>query len=155
MSIRVCPLPADALLHRYRDAGAYTDCYVTDVSFSASQAEFIEAFYSTWVFRMERWILATLVGKPSGDEELRALASGAGDAFAAWTVEGRAPNQLLLSDFQNRTRSWLMSKPLEVGTTSGTRLWFGSAVVPLRDTDGRTRMGLMFRMLLDNVVELF
>ena len=41
-------------------------------------------------------------------------------------MEARAPRQLLLCDFLGRTRSWLMSAALD----DGTRLYFGSAVVP-------------------------
>jgi hypothetical protein len=65
---------------------------------------------------------------PSSDTDVRRLAQEQAGSFAAWSVEGRAPNQLLLCDFQGRTRSWLMTQPIE----SGTRLYFGSAVVPLR-----------------------
>lgn len=138
-------LPASALLATYRDAGAYTDCYATEVDAAIPQADYVEAFYCTWLFKIERRLLALFVGKPSSDEQARELATGASEAFAAWTVEGRAADQLLLCDFQQRTRSWLMSEPLASG---GTRLYFGSAVVPVRDRQGRLRMGAVFRLLL-------
>jgi len=142
--IRAVVLPDVALLCRYRDAGAYTDGYSTDLDFAVSQAEFIEAFYCTWVFRLERWVLAVIVSKPSSDAQARALATGTSDSFAAWTVEGRTANQLLLSDIGDRTRSWLMSH----ASAQGTRLYFGSAVVPLRDSSARARLGLLFGALL-------
>ena len=108
-----------------------------------TQADYVEAFYTTWLFKLERLILTWLVDKPSTDEEARSLARGARDAFAAWSVEGRAGNQLLMCDFQSRTRSWLMVEP---GAAS-TRLYFGSGIVP-RMVDGTKRMGPGFRALL-------
>lgn len=143
--IRPCDLPATALLARYRDSGAYTDCYAITVQDAISQAQYVEAFYCTWVFRLERGLLALLLHKPSSDAQALALATGESATFAAWAVEGRSANQLLLCDYQGRTRSWLMSEPLAGG---GTRLYFGSAVVPVRDRSGRLRMGMAFRALL-------
>ncbi len=88
-------------------------------------------FYTTWLFRLERWILRLAVARPSTDEEARQLARGERGAFAAWSVEARAPDQLLMCDFTGRTRSWLMVAPAAGAT--GTRLYFGSVVVPVRD----------------------
>ena len=78
-----------------------------------------------------------MVARPSRDAEARELASGQRQQFAAWSVEGRAPGQLLMCDFAGSTRSWLMAAP----AGQGTRLYFGSAVV-------RARQGGMFRALL-------
>jgi hypothetical protein len=147
--ITTCELPRGALLGTHRDAGAYTDCYAVDVSRPVSQAQYIEAFYTTWVFKLERWVLATFVSKPSTDAQARALANGQVDAFAAWSVEGRDRNQLLMCDFQRRTRSWLMSVPLAGDPARGTRLYFGSAVVlATRLQTKRPGMGFAFRALL-------
>jgi hypothetical protein len=147
--IAPCELPVGALLGTYRDAGAYTDCYAAELSRSVSQAEYVEAFYTTWVFKLERWVLAMCVAKPSTDLQAQALASGQADAFAAWSVEGRTGNQLLMCDFQRRTRSWLMSVPASGDAATGTRLYFGSAVVPvIQPQSGRSAMGPVFRALL-------
>lgn len=89
------------------------------------------AFYTTWLFRIERWILRLAVVRPSTDEEALQLARGERDSFAAWSVEARAPDQLLMCDFTDRTRSWLMVAP--ASGKAGTRLYFGSVVVPVRD----------------------
>ena len=98
------------------------------------------AFYTTWLFRLERWILRFAVARPSTDEEARQLARGERAAFAAWSVEARATDQLLMCDFTGRTRSWLMVAP--AAGASGTRLYFGSAVVPVRDPKtGETGLG--------------
>src|SRR2546423_15391812 len=106
--IRSCQLPSDALLNRYLASGAYTDCYVIEVARPISQAEFVEAFYTTAVFKLERLILRVFVSRPSTDAQAGQLARGALSSFAAWSVEGRASNQLLLSDLSGRTKSWLM-----------------------------------------------
>lgn len=123
------PLPDHALLNAYARGGGYTDCFAIDVPGVVSHARYVEAFYTTWVFRLERWILKWAVNRPSTDADARQLADGALEKFAAWSVEARATNQLLLCDFMGRTRSWLMTAP----HGAGTRLYFGSAVVPRRD----------------------
>jgi hypothetical protein len=147
--IHACPLPADALLRKYLNAGAYADCYVTEVASPVSHAEYVEAFYTTAVFKAERLLLAWFVSRPSADLQARELASGKIDSFAAWTVEARTRDQILLTDFQGRTRSWLMLVPAAANTSAGTRLYFGSAVVPLMNPrSGESRMGAGFRALL-------
>jgi gamma-glutamylcyclotransferase (GGCT)/AIG2-like uncharacterized protein YtfP len=120
-------LPEHALLARYRGTGAYTDCFAITVEGEVSQARFLEAFYTTEVFRLERFILRWLAGKPSTGAEAKLLAEGKISRFAAWTVEDRNPDQLLLCDYLGRTRSWLMTERIDQGRA--TRLHFGSAVV--------------------------
>lgn len=147
VSIQACELPAEALLRRYLGAGGYADCYVTELARPVSHSEFVEAFYTTAVFRLERLLLSWLAARPSTDSQAARLARGELDAFAAWSVEAREPEQLLMCDFQGRTRSWLMSAPGSNG--QATRLFFGSAVVPILDRrSGATRMGTSFRALL-------
>jgi hypothetical protein len=133
----IAELPAGALLQRYRDQGAYTDCFAIDVPGQVAHAAYVEAFYTTAVFKLERLLLALFVARPSRDAEARELASGRRQQFAAWSVEGRAPGQLLMCDYAGSTRSWLMAVP----AGQGTRLYFGSAVV-------RSRQGGVFRALL-------
>jgi len=146
--VHSCELPADALLKRYAKSGPYTDCYVAAVSATVSHADFVEAFYTTAVFKLERLILRLLVSFPSTDAEARQLAQGQRDSFAAWSVEARADNQLLLSDFRGRTKSWLMVAS-RGAAIPGTQLYFGSAVVPVRDAGtGRSGLGFVFAALL-------
>ncbi len=148
-AIQTGELPQDALLDKYRQREDYSDCYFTDVPRNISQAEYVEAFYTTWLFRIERMILSLLVSKPSTDLQAKQLAAGESDNFAAWSVEGRAPDQLLMCDFQGRTRSWLMSVAGEDGNPSGTRLYFGSAVVADADpVSGRRSFGFAFHALM-------
>jgi hypothetical protein len=129
-AIQPCNLPAGALLCRYEAAGAYTDCYATDVERRVSIAQFVEAFYTTAIFKAERLVLRLLIARPSSDAEARQLALGERDTFAAWSVEARASDQLLLADLRGRTRSWLMVTASGNRARESTRLFFGSAVVP-------------------------
>lgn len=147
-AVQVGRLPSQALLEQYKHQGAYTDCYFVDVPRRVSQAEFVEAFYTTRLFKVERFILASLVSKPSSDLQARELAAGKASSFAAWSVEGRSANQLLLRDFMGRTRSWLMSLAGEGRHPEGTRLYFGSAFLPTVDAaSGRASYGLAFHAL--------
>jgi hypothetical protein len=142
-------LPEHALLGRYAHGGAYTDCYATEIPGSISHAEYVEAFYTTAVFKLERLLLAWFVSKPSSDAQARQLAVGECNAFSAWSVEARSLDQLLMRDFKNRTRSWLMVAPVQGGAAATTRLYFGSAVVPIVDkVSGRAELGSSYRALL-------
>ena len=145
-AVRQAKLPPDALLQKYVASGDYTDCFVAEMDRQASFADYIEAFYTTCVFKAERAILKWAVSKPSTDAEAHCLAAGALASFAAWQVEERGENQLLLTDFRGRTRSWLM---LETGEYETSRLFFGSAVI--RDIEGKTgkqRLSQGFGLLL-------
>lgn len=144
-AISPCPLPAAALLARHGVPGAYLDCYTTQLPRAVPLREFVEAFYTTWVFRIERWLLARFVARPSTGAQAAQLARGDIEAFAAWDVEARDERQLLLGDFSGRTKSWLMVEP----AGEGTRLYFGSAVVPVvRRKTGKREMGAAFHALL-------
>lgn len=148
-SIEKCSIPDNALLADYFRDDTYTDCYKTDVSGVVSHAEFVTAFYTTRLFKLERFILKWLVSKPSTDTEAKRLAEGEANTFAAWSVESRCENQILLSDYQNRTRSWLMVSPLLEDGVTQTRLYFGSTVTPVRNRKtGKITLGLGFHVLL-------
>lgn len=149
-AVRPCDLPVAALLHDSVAQGAYADCFCIDVPVPVSHAEFVEAFYTTVVFRLERWILGWALSRPSTDADARRLARGDCDTFAAWIVRGRAPDQLHLADVSGRTQSWLMVAALaDDGAARGTRLYFGSAVMPTHGpAAGSARMGWVFRALL-------
>lgn len=146
--IRRCPLPDSALLQEYVRADTHTDCYAVDVVDRVRHEQFVAAFYTTWLFKLERWILGWAVKRPSTDAQALELARGLRDRFAAWHVEGRSTDQLLLCDLHGRTRSWLMTSAIE-GGRDGTRLYFGSAVVPRVDSaTGASSLGFPYRALL-------
>jgi hypothetical protein len=125
-SIRKCAVPANTMLDGYfRRNGVYTDCYTTDVPGNVPFPDFIFAFYTTWLIKLERLILTFTVFRPSTDVQVRQLADGKTTKFAAWYVEGRDESQILMCDFTVATRSWLAVVP----SVNGTQLYFGSAVV--------------------------
>ncbi len=147
-AIQAKDLPRASLLSPYQAAGAYTDCYSTVVPRQVSLADFVEAFYNSIVFRPERWILRWAVNRPSNNAQARQLADGLLDRYAAWTVEARAPDQVLLCDLTHRTRSWLMVERMAAEPPE-TRLYFGSAVVPKRDpVTGKSDSDWHFRALM-------
>jgi hypothetical protein len=146
--IHPCPLPPEALLGKYAHAGVFTDCYVTEVAGNISQARYVEAFYTTALFKIERILLRWLVARPSTDIQVQQLATGTVSTFAAWIVEIRTDNQLLLTDVSGRTRSWLMSTSPTGESGGTTRLYFGSAVVPRGlPRSGGPKLDLAFRAL--------
>lgn len=142
-------LPENSLLHRYTLSGAYTDCYYMDVPCNISLSQYIHAFYTSPLFKIERSILSLIARRPSTDNDAEDLANDRISKFAAWDVEDRSSNQLLLRDFMGRTRSWLMVSPLEAHGSKGTRLYFGSAVVPKSvSSNGTKSFGVPFHALL-------
>lgn len=147
-SIKPCSLPDEALLNTYQKGGSYTDCYCTEMPHTVTHSQFVKAFYTTSVFRLERLILKWAVSKPSSDAQVVLLADGEIDTFAAWNVEERDKNQLLLCDYLQRTRSWLMVKHVEGDNGMTTRLYFGSAVVPKTNIKtGNSSFGFIFHAL--------
>lgn len=122
------PVPVEALHKRYADAGGHADAYCAEVAAPTTLARFVEAFYTSPLFRIERWILGVAINRPSSDAEARALARGERSQFAAWTVEARTESQLVMCDHKGMTRSWFMVDP-----ASPTRLWFGSAIAAGRN----------------------
>lgn len=148
--VRPGDLPAQALLNASREMGAFVDCYVCEMHGVVAHADYVQAFYTTPLFKLERFILQWLAGRPSTDADARRLAEGSVDSFSAWRVKERAPSQLLLADITGRTQSWLMVAPA-VGPDDRplTRLYFGSAVMPQtsRSDPDRLSMGWLFHAL--------
>lgn len=149
MTVQSCAIPPDSLLSRYLGSGHYTDCYMTEMDRAVPQAEFIEAFYTSGVFKLERLILQLVASRPSTDAQAGELGRGELDSFAAWSVEARSGDELLMRDLTGRTRSWLMVAMPERRQAAGTRLFFGSVVVAKRDArTGRRSLGPVFTALL-------
>lgn len=141
-------LPRKALSYKYACNGAHADCFFLDIPRKVSLEEYIEAFYTTPVFKVERTILSIFARKSSTDNNVKQLSLGRTDHFSAWTVENRLPNQILLCDFTKRTRSWLMTVDQESDQVPITRLYFGSVVVPKSvPATGQASFGLPFHLL--------
>ena len=146
------PVPETALLRTFRGGthperwGRYADCFAVGVDRNVSLAEFVFAFYTSPLFRIERGLLRLLINAPSGSADARALADGTADKFAAWYVGQRTSTQLLMCDRYERTRSWFRVAPQSGG---GTHLQFGSAVAARRGEHGEfLRRPAAFKPLL-------
>jgi hypothetical protein len=122
--------------------GAFTDCYALSVPFATNLPQFVEAFYTSRLFKLERWLLAKFLNFESSDAQAQQLAHGHTSRFSAWKVENRSSSEILLDAGQ--TRSWLSVVQVE-GRNPETTLLFGSAVVPLRPGG---KFGLAFHALL-------
>jgi hypothetical protein len=129
-------VPEDSLLKTYGGAvkperwQAYADCFAVTVDREVDLRDFVLAFYTSPLFRIEGFILHTLIGVSASVAEARAVAGGSSDKFSAWYVGQRTATQLLMCDRYERTRSWFCVAPAAGG---GTRLRFGSAVAAQRD----------------------
>lgn len=127
------PVPPASLLGRLAaERAAFADAYTLDLLRPVPLAAFVEAFYTTRLFKLERWLIAR-TGRPCTDAEVRAVARGEDRRLAAWTVEARAPGELLMHEDSGATRSWFQVEAISGGVT---RLWFGSAVLPRRRGPG-------------------
>jgi hypothetical protein len=152
LAISRAAVPADSLLRTYRGGphperwDNYVDCFCVGVSAQVSLADFVWAFYTSPVFRIERWILRLTIGAPSTDADAKAVAVGTANTFAAWYVGDRTNDQLLMCDRYEATRSWFRVAPLDDG---GTLLQFGSGVATRAkaNDDGMTISG-GFRFLM-------
>jgi hypothetical protein len=144
-------LSDDALLKTWRGGrhperwGGYGDCFSVPIAQPVSLAEFVSAFYTTPLFRVERAILRLLAASPSTDEEIRQLMAGARGSFAAWELSARTATQLLMSDRYGKTRSWFRVTPQAAG---GTLLQFGSAVAAKPGVKSSSGMSTGFNALL-------
>ena len=148
-SIQKCTVPANTLLYKYSINGSYVDCYSTEILKRVPLSEYIFEFYTTSLFKLERFILKLTVSKPSTDTQARQLSEGDIVTFAAWHVENRCESEILMCDLLGRTRSWLMVTPENTTDGDRTRLYFGSAVVPTRISNtGRPTVGFGFQGLL-------
>ena len=146
-NIQLCDVPMHVFLRRYKDCHGYADCYTVEVPGAFTQQQFVEAFYTSALFKLERTMLRYLASRPATDADAKLLAAGEVSRFSAWRVEAQSASELLLADFTGRTRSWLMVAP---GTQPAhTRLYFGSAVVPQASRGaGAPGMGWPFHALL-------
>ncbi len=116
-------VPKGSLLAEFDPPVAYRDCFMREVSGTVSLEAFIERFYCSTAFRLERIALG-LIGRGANNADAQAVAHGKVDSFAAWTVIERREDQILLQDFQGATASWLSVQP----NGQSTRLLFGSWV---------------------------
>lgn len=144
--ITATALPEQAFLICYEaQPNTHTDCFKATIAKDVSLEAFINAFFTTWLFRIERFILNVALKKPSSDAGIAKLAKGTSETMAAWRTEQRDGDQILLEVQNAPIRTWLMRE------TAGdqTHLYFGSAVLPARkDKSGKPAMGHLFVVLM-------
>lgn len=136
------PLPDDSLLARHRGPECYRDAFRVEVPGDVSLAELITVFFGSGAFLPERTALR-LIGRGAGRAEIAELADGRAKRFAAWELEAREENELLMHDFLDKTCCWLAVSPggeapdlaggLPRPGAGRTYLWFGTGV---RDFEG-------------------
>ncbi|WP_432201337.1 hypothetical protein ACRAQ7_03825 [Erythrobacter sp. W53] len=117
-----CDVPSSSLLAGFGGPENYRDCFARDVPSAVSLSNFIEAFYTSAVFRPERLALG-LIRRGANNADAAKLARGKAANFATWDVIERTETEILLRDFQGATASWLCAQPDGDGST---RLLFGS-----------------------------
>jgi len=101
------------------------------------QNPFINAFFNSWLFRIERLILKLTLKKPATDQDITKLANGMSNTMTAWRIEQRDDNQILLEVPDTPIRTWLMRE--DAG--DHTNLYFGIAILPMRtDKNGKPAM---------------
>ena len=148
-SIEKCAVHPQTLLSKYSLDGMYTDTYRTEIQGHIPFTAYVFSFYTTTLFKVEAFILAHTVKRLSNDNQARELADGERNEFAAWRVEGRNENELLMCDMSGRTRSWFMVHHLGSEDNKRTQLYFGSAVVPKENPKtGESSLGFVFQALL-------
>ena len=136
-------LPHASLIAHYATlAGYHTDATSLDVDKDVDLAHLIYAFYTSPLFKAERAILR-LAGHSSSDDEAAALAAGNSQNFAAWSQESRSERDVVMADVSGRTKSWLCAERMQ----AGTRLWFGSVIVPEQTATGE-QIPFLFRVLM-------
>jgi hypothetical protein len=123
--VKQLKLREDALLYCYQQSGDHTDCFCCSLPQAVTQDQLVAAFYQTWLFKLERHILAVALKQASDDAEAVALSRQQTTKFSAWYVEEQNAEQLLMADIEGRTRHWLMAENQGDATT----LYFGSAVI--------------------------
>ncbi len=151
-SVRREAVAEDSLLRTYRGDtrperwGRYGDCFSLIAERRVSLTDFVFAFYTSPVFRIERFLLGAFAGAASSDTQAREVAEGSAAAFALWYVGERTATQLLMCDRYERTRSWFRVVPLD---RDRTLLQFGSAVAASRGSRSEgAALGLGFRLLM-------
>ena len=151
MSLHSGSAPEGALIRRYTtNPGGYSDRFYVDIPADVTLSDYILAFFSTPIFRMERLILNLVPSGRSNEQCVLDLASGTGDKMAGWKTEKRDENQLLLAVGDGPIRTWLMvqgTQSSETTPTKTTRLYFGSAVLPTSMTkDGHPKLAIVFKL---------
>jgi hypothetical protein len=147
-NITEAKIPLGSLTNSYANAGAFVDCYYVDIPKEVTLEHYLEAFYTTPLFKVERTLLSVITCKFALDIEAKALSLGHSERYSIWTVEKRISDQIILRDVTKKTRSWLMVQKPSASKSETTRLMFGSVVIPKEITEnGQGKFGILFHGL--------
>lgn len=148
LSIEKCEVLLNSLVASFLEKG-YADSYRTEVDGHISMEDYVYKFYTSPLFKLERFILKWLVRKPSTDTQAKELLEGNSNKFAAWTLEDRGEHELLMRDMADRTRSWFMVNHLGTKENPKTQLYFGTGISPSPKRKNRkSSIGFFFNALL-------
>jgi len=146
--IEKCTVMPNSLLASYAENG-YADSYCTELPGHISMEDYVFSFYTTALFKLERFILTWTVLKSSTDLQAKELINGKTDKFAAWTIEARKDNELLMCDMLKQTRSWFMVNHTGTSDAPRTQLYFGTGIaLTTRGKIVKTSIGLFFILML-------
>lgn len=141
-------VPLGSLSAKYVEEGGFVDCYFIDIPKDVTLDDYIGAFYTTSLFKVERSILSIVTGRRASDSDAVQLSQGTSKNYSIWSVENRESDQILLCDSSNSTRSWLMVKNVTTNQEKVSRLYFGSVVVPNEVSEnGQAQFGFLFHAL--------
>jgi len=88
LHIRNEECPPDALLRTYRGGahperwGGYGDCFSVSIDRVVALADFVTAFYTSPLFRVERFLLRLILGVRSSDADAHALGIGSAKSLS-------------------------------------------------------------------------
>lgn len=81
--------------------------------------------------------------------QAKELCIGDINKFAAWTLEDRRDNELLMRDMADRTRSWFMVIHSGIKEKPKTQLYFGTGISPSQKRNKKnSSIGLFFNVML-------
>lgn len=153
--VRRAAVPEGTILHSSRPLSGpardetHLDCFVADIDGAWSLEQFVGVFYRTWLFRAERFVLKHVMRLPSTDSDLESLLDGNQEKFAAWSIERRTANELLMCDIASKTKSWFMVTQTGDSAKQRTLVHFGTVVVATPDRrSGEPKLGTLFRLFM-------
>ena len=148
LSIEKCEVIPNTLVASFLEKG-YADSYRTEVDGHISMEDYVYKFYTSPLFKLERFILTWTVRKPSSDMQAKEISEGNTNKFAAWTLEDRREHELLMRDMADRTRSWFMVNHLGTKENPKTQLYFGTGISPSpKRKNEKSSFGLFFIAML-------
>lgn len=144
MTVSEVELPKATLIANQAELGFFTDCFCTEIFGQFELSDYITAFYTSPIFRIERFLLRLAPKGRSTDQDVAALAAGQAKQLAIWTEEFRRSDEVLMN--AGKTKSWLHLKSTDQGST----LYFGTVVLPEKpkNADESPRMGKGFELFM-------